>query len=79
MPIVLWVGVTILLFTTIWKSSKENTPLWKSSPLVLIDCTDKDNQLGMMRQIKRQMRGTHVQLQSTGKGPGNNWYLEQVH
>jgi hypothetical protein len=71
LPILLWALITSFFFATISKSRTNGVPVWKSSPLALLACSDPNNQMVSMREIKRQARKTHVQLQFDG----TKWHL----
>jgi hypothetical protein len=73
-PLAIYLTITLFLFCTIVASSKADTPLWKSSPLVLLEAMDSSNRMQSLNQVKLEARSTRVKLQYTGK----NWHLQNM-
>jgi len=71
LPAALYIGTSILLIGTIFDSAARDTPLWKSSPLVLLRAMDRENNMRSVDQVEEEARSTAVELKYTGKG----WYL----
>lgn len=71
LPVLLYAAITFFFFYTVWKSSRTNTPLWKSSILIPLQVMNADNGLGTKRQVERQSRTNNIQL----IGDGSNWRL----
>jgi len=71
LPVLLYAAITFFFLYTVWKSSRTNTPLWKSSILVPLQVMNADNGLGTKRQVERQSRTNNIQL----IGNGSNWQL----
>jgi hypothetical protein len=62
------------LIFSIVTSSKADTPLWKSSPLVLLEAMDLSNHMQSLNQVKSEARSTRMKLQYTGE----NWHLQNM-
>src|SRR2546421_3031035 len=66
LPVLLYAAITFFFFYTVWKSSRTNTPLWKSSILIPLQVMNADNGLGTKRQVERQSRTNNIQLIGDG-------------
>ena len=73
LPAALYLSATILLFTTIAKAADNDTPIWKSSPLVLLKVMDRANDMKYLDKLEEKMGSTAVGLRHTRK----NWYLRE--
>jgi hypothetical protein len=74
LPLAIYLIITLFLFSTIVTSSKADTPLWKSSPLVLLEAMDSSNRMQSLNQVELEARSTRVKLQYTGE----NWHLQNM-
>ncbi|KAL6703032.1 hypothetical protein ACN47E_010308 [Coniothyrium glycines] len=74
LPIAIYIIITIFLFITFVKSREAHTPLWKSSPLVLLQATNRENEMGKVEHVEENAKKTFVQLKYTGE----TWHLEDV-
>lgn len=74
LPLAIHLVITLFLFATIATSSKADTPLWKSSPLVLLEAMDPSNRMQSLDQVKMEAWDAHVKLQYTGE----NWHLQDT-
>lgn len=74
LPAAIYIAITFFLITTIFKSRKEDIPLWKSSPLVLFHVAERNNGMQYLNQVDKEARETQVQLKYTGE----NWHLQKV-
>ncbi|EUC35735.1 hypothetical protein COCCADRAFT_90217 [Bipolaris zeicola 26-R-13] len=74
LPLAIYLTITLFLFSTIVTSSKADTPLWKSSPLVLIEAMDPSNRMQSLDEVESEARGTCIKLQHTGE----NWHLQNM-
>lgn len=70
LPATVWLIITCVLFLTIWRTKDKNVPIWKSSPLVLLQCMDPSNNLAWEREVRKEARISRVQLRQ-----GENWQL----
>lgn len=74
-PVILWVLSTSFLFLTMYKIQHSGAPLWKSSPLVTLYCSD---QVGVpaARVLRERLKdsGQTVVLRETGDA----WRLEKT-
>ncbi|KAF2709271.1 hypothetical protein K504DRAFT_455026 [Pleomassaria siparia CBS 279.74] len=68
-PVVLYAGITILFFTTVFVTRK--TPPWKSSALALPRSTDLNNRLLSPKQFKEYTVSTEMRLEDNGE----TWHL----
>lgn len=66
--------LTLFLFATVIKSRKVDTPVWKSSPFVLLHAADHNSSISSLKQAKTVAKRRQVQLQCTGE----NWHLQDV-
>jgi hypothetical protein len=73
-PLAIYLTITVFLFSTIITSSKTETPLWKSSPLVLLEAKDPSNHMQSLDQVELEAHNTPVKLQYTGE----NWHLQNM-
>ncbi|PSN65754.1 hypothetical protein BS50DRAFT_397207 [Corynespora cassiicola Philippines] len=73
-PGVLYVVTTLLLFGTIFRTASQETPIWKSSALVLLRCMDRENNMNYLDEVEDKARNTAVELKYTGE----NWYLQNT-
>ncbi|PSN65746.1 hypothetical protein BS50DRAFT_677115 [Corynespora cassiicola Philippines] len=73
-PGLLYIITTVLLFTTISGTISQNVPIWKSSPLVLLRCMDRGNDMSYLNEVEEKARKTGVEL----KYSGENWYLQNL-
>jgi hypothetical protein len=73
-PLAIYLTITLFLFSTIVTSRKADTPLWKSSPLVLLEAMDLSNGMQSLEQVKLEARNTRVKLKYTGE----NWHLQNI-
>ncbi|EUC48596.1 hypothetical protein COCMIDRAFT_33877 [Bipolaris oryzae ATCC 44560] len=74
LPLAIYLTITLFLFSTIVTSSKADTPLWKSSPLVLLEAMNSSNRMQSLIQVESEARGTAIKLQHTG----GNWHLQTM-
>jgi hypothetical protein len=74
LPGTIYLAITIFFFATIIQSRKEDVPLWKSSPLVLLQTLNSDNGMQTLKEVKTAAKQTQVRLQHTGE----NWHLQDV-
>ncbi|KAH7094363.1 hypothetical protein FB567DRAFT_556016 [Paraphoma chrysanthemicola] len=74
LPCGIYLIITSFLLATIWKSRRQDIPLWKSSPLVLLQAADQHNGLQSLRSVDKNAKKHDVQLKYTGE----NWYLRDV-
>lgn len=57
LPMVMWLSTSIFLLFTILLTKWHGVPVWKSSPLILLDCKQQDIQLDSDRlNRKREKR-----------------------
>jgi hypothetical protein len=70
----IYLAITLFLFATIFRSRKEDVPLWKSSPLVLLQAVDRNNGMQTLKQVEKSAEHTQVELRYTGE----NWYVQDV-
>jgi hypothetical protein len=73
-PGTIYLAITLFLFATIIKSRKEDVPLWKSSPLVLLHLMERNKGMHTLKQVEKGAKRTQVQLQYTGE----NWHLQNM-
>ncbi|KAJ5057850.1 hypothetical protein J3E72DRAFT_344558 [Bipolaris maydis] len=73
-PLAIYLIITLFLFSTIVTSSRADTPLWKSSPLVLLEATNSSNRMQSLDQVESDARGTCIKLQHTG----DSWHLQNM-
>jgi hypothetical protein len=62
------------LFATIFKSRKDDVPLWKSSPLVLLQAVERNNGMQTLKQVENNAELTQIRLKYTGE----DWYVQDV-
>lgn len=66
--------ITLFFLTTVAISRRGDRPLWKSSPLVLLQVADSNNSMNTLKSLEKEANTTQIQLKYTGK----NWYLRGV-
>ncbi|KAF2727672.1 hypothetical protein EJ04DRAFT_581854 [Polyplosphaeria fusca] len=71
-PIALYILSTFLLFSTVFKSRNEGVPLWKSSTLPLLHCTDRGNGMNELGKVEDDAAVRKVDLKYTGE----DWVLQ---
>jgi hypothetical protein len=55
------------------KAADNNTPIWKSSPLVLLKVMDRANDMKYLDKLEEKISSTAVGLRHTRE----NWYLRE--
>ncbi|KAH3917227.1 hypothetical protein HBI56_120650 [Parastagonospora nodorum] len=73
-PGAIYLAITMFLFATIFKSKNMEVPLWKTSPMVLLHTTERNNGMQTLKQVDQESHHTKVKLQYTGE----NWHLQEV-
>ncbi|KAH7363700.1 hypothetical protein BKA66DRAFT_573396 [Pyrenochaeta sp. MPI-SDFR-AT-0127] len=74
MPIALWVIVTLLLLSTMWRTMRLQLPSWKTSTLPWLECQLEDNDLSTRSDMKKSAKTSYTQL----RGNNSAWYLERT-
>ncbi|KAF1937071.1 hypothetical protein EJ02DRAFT_477847 [Clathrospora elynae] len=74
LPTAIYLVITIFLFSTIFTSRKTETPLWKSSPLVLLRAMNRSNSMQKLGQVEDDAKNTRVLLQHMG----DHWHPRDV-
>ncbi|KAH7116112.1 hypothetical protein B0J11DRAFT_584144 [Dendryphion nanum] len=69
----LWVTITLFFLTTFARTRNAQSPIWKSSPLVLLECMNKHNAMDRIKNVEKSSEKNRVQLKYTGE----NWYLQK--
>ena len=72
-PLVLSVLITLLVATTIIRTSFSDVPAWKSSTLPLLECMDPTSNLGSRGDVKLRARTENIQLMANA----GTWYLDR--
>jgi len=68
LPAIIYIGITILLFATALWAEVSESPLWKSSLLVLLWCMNPDNQVASGEEADNDARLLNLHLQKNEKG-----------
>ncbi|KAF2022231.1 hypothetical protein BU24DRAFT_417868 [Aaosphaeria arxii CBS 175.79] len=71
LPLVTYVSITFLLFSTIYQSRKGEYPLWKWSSLAALHVRDEKNTMNRIDGVVEEAKSTTAQLEYSGK----NWVL----
>ena len=72
MPFALYALVTIFLFTTIFWMG--DAPIWKSSPLILLQIRDKNNPFNSLKDAREAAEKEKVKLVRSEDG----WWLRRT-
>lgn len=73
LPGAVWLFATLFFLVTFAKSRNAKTPIWKSSPLVLLDASNKYNTMDRVVHVEERSEHDKLRLEYTGQ----NWYLEK--
>jgi hypothetical protein len=68
LPAAVWLISTAVLFGTLWRTKDSGVPVWKSSPLVLLQCMFSNNGLGWRTEAEKQAEDSCVKLRQSGRG-----------
>ncbi|KAF2000384.1 hypothetical protein P154DRAFT_534730 [Amniculicola lignicola CBS 123094] len=74
LPAAIWVMATLFFFLAVAGSRREDTPIWKSDPLVLLDAKKSKNQMGSYKDVAQEAKSTSVELIDQADG----WYLKET-
>lgn len=74
LPGAVYLVITLFFLTTIVRSRRGDRPLWKSSPLVLLQVADQNNGMSTLKRVEKEADCTQVQLKYTGE----NWHLQSM-
>lgn len=73
-PVAVYSVITLFFLAMVLKSRRGNRPLWKSSPLVLLQVADRNNGMNTLKRIEKEADRTQVQLKYTDE----NWHLQSM-